>query len=73
MEKETQTEKEEKENSPELLNESSLDPELLPSLNESSLDPEELHVVDENDNDNDWEQPNTDSLDEKRKKWLSSI
>ena len=84
VEKETQTEKEEKENSPELLNESSLDPELSPSLNESSLDPELSPSLNESsldpellpnviENDNDWEQPNTDSLDEKRKKWLSSI
>mgnify|MGYP001249641780 FL=1 len=55
----------------ELLNESSLDPEVLPSLNESSLDSEELPTV--NEIDEDWEQPNNDSLDVKRKRWLSSI
>ena len=69
-EKETQTENDEKKLT-ELLNESSLDPEVLPSLNESSLDSEELPTV--NEIDEDWEQPNNDSLDVKRKRWLSSI
>lgn len=68
-EKFTQNDEKEKINLKESLYEYALDPEVLPSVIE------EINTqTNENDeNDEDWEQPNNDSFDIKRKKWLSSI